>query len=157
MPALKNAKHELFAQALAKGMTALEAYSSAGYSPSDKNAQRLKCYEGVKARVAELQNKVAAKVSVTVESLTAELEEARALALKSNQNSAAVQATLGKAKLFGLGVENRRLSGSVAVMTFTPDQLKALSEDELARLTAAYPVLEKLGLVGSDTSGTAEA
>ncbi|NLS08035.1 hypothetical protein HGP14_33060 [Rhizobium sp. P32RR-XVIII] len=31
MPVLKNARHEKFAQALAKGMTATDAYSEAGY------------------------------------------------------------------------------------------------------------------------------
>ena len=34
MPALKNPKHELFAQALAKGMTQVDAYEAAGIRAS---------------------------------------------------------------------------------------------------------------------------
>lgn len=157
MPVLKNAKHELFAQALAKGKTQREAYIGAGYKYDEANAGRLTKNDGVAARVAELQGKVAAKVAVTVESLAAELEEARTAAVKSGQNSAAVQATLGKAKLFGLGVENRKVSGTMTVLTITPKHLDGLSEDDLAKLEAAYPVLQKLGLVGGDPSAADEA
>ncbi len=49
MPVLKNHKHELFAQELAKGVTAEAAYAKAGYAPSVKNAQRLKSNEGVQS------------------------------------------------------------------------------------------------------------
>lgn len=42
---------------------------------------------------------------VTLESLLAELEEARSLAMTEKQSSAAVSATMGKAKLTGLLVE----------------------------------------------------
>lgn len=148
MPILPNARHEAFAQAIAKGKTADDAYSQAGYRANRGNATRLKANESVVARVAELQQKVARKVEVTVESLAGELEEARSIALKEKQSSAAVQATMGKAKLFGLGVENRRLSGTVQVVTITAEKLDKLSDDELADLERAYPVLRKLGLVG---------
>lgn len=155
MPVLPNPRHESFAQALAKGKTADEAYAQAGYKPNRHNASRLKTNEHITDRVAELQQKVAKKVEVTVESLAVELEEARAIALKEKQSSAAVQATMGKAKLFGLGVENRRLSGSVQV-TITAEKLDSLSDDELALLERAYPVLRKLGLVG-DPAAEGEA
>ena len=59
MPILKNTKHELFAQALVKGRTADEAFSAAGYTPNPSNAQRLKCNEVVKARVAEIKAQLA--------------------------------------------------------------------------------------------------
>jgi len=156
MGALKNARHELFAQALAKGKPANQAYVEAGYSYSEPNASRLTRNEKVQARVAEIKGKAAARVVVTVESLSQELEEARAIALKERQSSAAVQATMGKAKLFGLGVENRRLSGTVQVVTITADKLDSLSDDDLAVLERAYPVLRKLGLVG-DPAAEGEA
>lgn len=155
MPVLPNPRHESFAQALAKGKTADEAYALAGYKPNRGNATRLKANESVVARVSELQQKVAKKVEVTVESLAIELEEARSLALVEKQTSAAVQATMGKAKLFGLGVENRRLSGSVQVVTITAKDLDGLTEDELAILERAYPVLQRLGVFGG--AGGAEA
>jgi hypothetical protein len=60
---------------------------------------------------------------------------------------------MGKAKLHGLGVENKRLSGSITLRTVTMDDLKELTADELATLEQAYPVLEKLGIIGGDSSG----
>lgn len=155
MPVLKNARHEAFAQAVAKGKSAAEAYANAGFKPHRQNAARLMTKDDVAARIAELQQKVAKKVEVTVESLAGELEEARAVALQEKQSSAAVQATMGKAKLFGLGIENRRLSGSVQVVTITAKDLDGLTEDELAILERAYPILQRIGVFGS--AGGAEA
>lgn len=160
MGALQNARHELFAQALAKGKTADEAYAAAGFQPDRGNASRLTSKDSVRARVDEIKSKAAARVVVTVESLAHELEEARALALGEKQSSAAVQATMGKAKLFGLGSENRRVTASVRFVDVDPAQIQALSDDELAALRAALPVLEKLGVLGGDdlpSAGEAEA
>jgi phage terminase small subunit len=112
MPVLKNPKHERFAQELAKGETADEAYQLAGYSENRGNAVRLKANESVMKRVKELQSRAADKAVVTIQTLTQELEEARALALKEGQPSAAVSATLGKAKLHGIGSETTRLTGA---------------------------------------------
>jgi phage terminase small subunit len=41
MPVLKNAKHELFSQALAKGLPAIHPYEAAGYKPDRGAACRL--------------------------------------------------------------------------------------------------------------------
>lgn len=152
-----NERQERFVQGLAKGLTADEAYEKAGYKPNRCNAARMKSKENVQARLAELQEKGAERALVTVESLSDELEEARTLALGEKQSSAAVAATMGKAKLFGLGVENRRLSGQVTLVTITAQDLEGLSDDELVLLERAYPVLEKLGLVGGDRGGEGKA
>lgn len=157
MPVLKNARHETFAQGLAKGMSATDAYAAAGYKGDRKAASNLWTNMDVKDRVTELQSKAVKKVEITVDSLAQELEEARAIALAEKQSSAAVSATMGKAKLFGLGVENRRMSGTIQIVNITIEQLSVLTRDELTLLEAAYPVLEKLRLVGSDTSGEGEA
>ena len=157
MPVLKNARHEAYAQALAKGMTQDAAYQAAGFKPHRGNASTLRAKQNIQDRVAELTERAASKVVVTVESLAGELEEARSLALGEKQSSAAVQATMGKAKLFGLITENRRLSGAVTVMQITAEKLNGLSEDELATLETALPVLQKLGLVGGDPAAEAEA
>lgn len=157
MPVLKNARHEQFAQGLAKGMSATEAYAAAGYKGDRKAASNLWTNMDIKERVTELQSKAVKKVEITVDSLASELEEARAMALKEKQTSAAVSATMGKAKLFGLGVENRRMSGTIQIVNITIEQLSVLTRDELTLLEAAYPVLEKLRLVGSDTGGEGEA
>lgn len=157
MSVLPNARHESFAQALAKGKTQDEAYQIAGYKPSRHHASRLATKGNVVARVAELQGRVAKKVEVTIESLYGELEEARGIAIKEKQSSAAVSATMGKAKLAGLIVDKHKLSGTLQVITITAKQLDTLTEDELAALETAYPVLQKLGLIGGDPGPTSEA
>jgi len=156
MAVLKNARHEAFAQALAKGKTQEEAYQIAGYKPNRSHASRLVSKGNVAARVAELQGRLAKKVEVTLESLYGELEEARALAVKEKQTSAAVSATMGKAKLAGLIVDKHKLSGTLQVITVSAKQLDALTDDELSALEAAYPVLQKLGLIGGDQGATTE-
>ncbi|GGA64859.1 hypothetical protein [Pelagibacterium lentulum] len=157
MPTLKNAKHEAFAQGLAKGLSASDAYVEAGYKRNRHNAASLSRKQHILTRVAELQAKAVKKVEVTIESLAAEYDEVRAIAIAEKQLGAANQSTAGKAKLFGLGVENRRMSGSVQIITLTAKDLDGLSPDELASLEQAYPVLQKLGLVGGDTGSAQEA
>lgn len=157
MPVLKNARHETFAQGLAKGMTADEAYQKAGFKPNRGNAATLKANQSILDRVAEIQGKAAAKAGVTIQSLTDELEQARGIAIAEKQSSAAVAATMGKAKLHGLGVEHKRVSGSFQLITLTQEQIGKLTPDERTALAAALPVLEKLGAFAEDAddSGTA--
>lgn len=157
MSVLPNAKHELFAQARAAGASADEAYVKAGYTANRGNAARLNANDDIMSRVGELQAKTAKKVEVTVESLSAELDEARDLARELKQPAPMVQAVMGKAKLFGLGSETRKLQGTIQVITITAAHLDALTEEELASLESAYPVLQKLGLVGGNTGPAAEA
>jgi phage terminase small subunit len=70
---LKNHKHELFAQAIAKGIGLEVAFTRAGYAPSLKNASRLKAYEGVRSRIAELQAHAAEKTGASIERTLNEL------------------------------------------------------------------------------------
>jgi hypothetical protein len=101
MPVLKNPRHERMAQGLAKGLSAEKAHVEAGFKQNRHNAAALAREEHISTRVTELQSKAVKKVEITVDSLASELEEARAMALKEKQTSAAVSATMGKAKLFG--------------------------------------------------------
>jgi hypothetical protein len=55
MGILKNPRHELFAQELAKGKSASEAYTLAGYKACRQNASRLSSHDDIKARVTELR------------------------------------------------------------------------------------------------------
>lgn len=149
MPVLSNPKHERFAQELAKGKAQAAAYKAAGYKPSEHHASRLASHGKVRARVRELQSAAAKRTEVTIASLTEELDEARAIALEKGQVSAAVSATLGKAKLHGLGAETRRLTGpnggpvEISLSNVTDDKL-----DAIEALLAA---------VAGSTGGTAEA
>lgn len=54
MPILKNPKHELFAQELAKGKSQDEAYRLAGYAPARSNASALFRNNNISSRVNEL-------------------------------------------------------------------------------------------------------
>jgi phage terminase small subunit len=54
MPALANARHERFAQELAKGKSATEAYVEAGYKANSGNAATLKSDQSISTRVSEL-------------------------------------------------------------------------------------------------------
>jgi hypothetical protein len=114
MPALKNPRHEAFAQALARGMSAAAAYGQVGFKPHRANAATLARKEYISVRVAELQEEqlaihqqstaaAAANKQVTIESLIAEAEAARAKAMSEKGGAAAaVSALTAKAKLAGM-------------------------------------------------------
>src|SRR5215472_11577297 len=116
MGPLKNPRHEAFVRYLLEGKTALDAYEAAGFKRDLGNASRLKARPDVAARLAEMQNEIAATVPITIESLIGELEEVRSAATSKSQYAAAVRAVLGKAQLSGLLVERQKVevSGSVA-------------------------------------------
>jgi phage terminase small subunit len=65
MAALENARHERFAQELAKGKSQTEAYSTAGFAHSEANASRLTRNDKVQRRIAELQERAAEKAGIT--------------------------------------------------------------------------------------------
>ena len=123
MPKLANDRQELFCQALAEGKTADEAYVFAGYKENRKNASRLKTKEDVRARIAEIQGRSAARAEVTVLSLIAEAEEVRVKAIKENQLSAAIAAIKEKGILSGKRIERGELG--------KPGDYDRLTDDEL--------------------------
>lgn len=112
-------KMELFCLAYIETGNASEAYrrSYNTANMADKTAQR----EGynllqnplVQARIEELRTKVMERHEITVDTLLVELEEARkaALGAETPQTSAAVSATMGKAKLLGLDKKIVELTG----------------------------------------------
>ena len=112
MPALKNVKHEIFCQEIAKGISAPKAYELAGYKPNDSHASRLLSQRHIADRVAELLEQVGRRIveltSVTAASATQRLltvaDKAEALATASGY-SVARQAIMDVAKLNGLIVE----------------------------------------------------
>ena len=67
----------------------------------------------VTARIDELRKEAVKRNEITVDDLIAELEEARQAALCADdpKAAAAVAATMGKAKLLGLGAEKLELTG----------------------------------------------
>lgn len=73
MPVLPNAKHERFAQAVAQGQSASQAYVTAGYAANEGNAGRLNRNERVRARIEEILSEGAEKAGVTVQRIIDEL------------------------------------------------------------------------------------
>ena len=106
-------KQEKFCQVYIETGNASEAYRQA------YNASRTKPeVVAVKASQMLANGKVAVRIDalralhqkrheITVDDLVAELEEARKLAFETEKAAAAVQATMGKAKLLGLVVEKQ--------------------------------------------------
>ena len=108
MPALQNPKHERFAQELAKGRTADEAYVIAGYSENRGNCIRLKGNESILKRLAELQERAAVRAEISIASVTESLlriaEKAEQLGEAAGL-SVAKTAWMDAAKVNGLVVE----------------------------------------------------
>jgi len=69
----------------------------------------------VSARVMELQAVHAERHNVTVDSITVELDENRALAIEEKQSAAATSATMGKAKIHGLITDKQEVKGNFRV------------------------------------------
>lgn len=118
MPALSNQRHELFAQALAKGETQADAYAAAGYKPSEPNASRLTSNDKVRARVAELQEKAASRTVITVASITERLLAIATKAEKGNEApmlQAARASLMDAAKLNGLVIDKADSTNSSAL------------------------------------------
>lgn len=134
-------KQEAFCQAYIETGNASEAYRTAYAADKMKpesinvNASKLLASAKVALRVDELRQAHLERHKLTVDDLIAELEEARlaALGAETPQSSAAVGATMGKAKLLGLGkviVDNISSDGSMSPKAdLTDEQLKeALQE-----------------------------
>lgn len=88
---------------------ATQAAIRAGYSEKTANPQgnRLLANVSVSAAIKAGQKNIAKRNDLTVDDLVRELEEARiaALTAESPQSSAAVAATMGKAKMLGLIID----------------------------------------------------
>jgi hypothetical protein len=69
------------------------------------------------------------KSNVTVDSITDELDEARTRALESEQISAAISATMGKAKLHGLVVDKSEIAAKVELSHAKAILLRGLIPD----------------------------
>lgn len=104
-------KQEKFCQLYIELGNASEAYRQS-YNASrmkdetiNRTAKELQDNPKITTRILELQSEHKERHKLTVDDLLAELEQARVAALSAEtpQSSAAVSATLGKAKLLGIG------------------------------------------------------
>jgi len=116
MPALKNPRHEAFAQAILFGLLNSSrdtysngrAYQRAGYLTSNQNAsdaaasRLLRKVKPILDRVRELQASLATQTKETKEKIIAELNQLNEKAQAKDAYGAAVSAVLGKAKVLNL-------------------------------------------------------
>lgn len=149
---LKNARHERFAQELAKGKSQVDAYKAAGFKPHTSAAARLFANVSITERVAELSSRAAEKAVVTVADIAAQLDEDREFARGLKQASAAVSASMGKAKVLGL-VVNRLAGpdGGPIPVHFDMTRLTDKELEELERLRS------RIAVAGSDQGGEGPA
>lgn len=125
-------KQEAFCQAYIETGNASEAYRTAYAADKMKpeaihvQASKLQDNPKIALRLNELQGEIKQRHNVTVDSLLAELEEARqkALSAETPQSSAAVAATMGKAKLVGLDKQIVDHTSSDGSMTPKPTTIQ---------------------------------
>ena len=94
----------LFIESYCMGKTATQAAIGAGYTPKTPHVQGSRMLKNVKV-LSEILDRMLnhrERCSITVDTLTAELEEARLLAMKANRPSSAVKAIMAMAKLHRL-------------------------------------------------------
>lgn len=143
MPKITNAKYELIAQGVAKGLTPEEAYVAAGGSADRSNAWRAVRRPEVTKRVAELQAKAAERTLVTVEKMAERLLAIVEKAEKADDApllNVARAGIMDVAKLYGLITDKTatKLSGDpdAPIVTETKLDVSALSEEQLRALSS---------------------
>jgi hypothetical protein len=148
MSGLKNVRQERFAQEIAQGKSAVEAYRIAGYHAADKSAEaagsRLLRNVKVQQRVLELQRRVAQRAEITLESQLHEAETQRLAALGANQYAAANGALKLKAELSGHLIQRRE--------DVTPRRSAAEIDARLGELLGAADQAGGAGAIGAAPS-----
>src|SRR5262245_57275811 len=119
MPALKNPRHEAFAQAIFSGIinakggahSQAEAYRRAGYHVTNGNSARacasrlLMFANGIGERIKELQSIAAEQAVESADKCVQELNQLRRDAHADKAYAAAVSAVIGKVKILNLTVD----------------------------------------------------
>lgn len=91
-----------FVEEFVKCGVGTQAAKLAGYSCPKTAAMRLKKNPKIKSKLDELRQNAMQQAQLSLDKLIEELEEARQVALDKEMASAAVSASMGKAKLLGL-------------------------------------------------------
>jgi len=145
MPTLKNPRHERFAQLLASGKNATDAYELAGYNRDAGNGCNLAKTEEITSRVQELTAEkfrreqeasaiAAERCAITKQSLTEMALDIYKQAKRDGQNAAAMTAVKEIGILTGIRIE-RRESGApgefAEIENMTAEELEAFIAGEL--------------------------
>lgn len=129
-------KQESFCQLYIELGNASEAYRQSYDADSmqsdtvNRRAKELLDNSKIRARLDKIRKEHAMRHNITVDSLLIELEEARKTALDAGkleklQVSAAVSATMGKAKLLGLDKQVIEHTGKINITEISDDELNA--------------------------------
>ncbi|KEA07133.1 terminase small subunit [Rhizobium rhizogenes] len=152
MPVLKNARHEKFAQAVAKGKSATEAYEEAGYKPDRKNAARLTTNDDIRRRVDEIKSRVAEKAEWTAADRLISLKSIHDASLSEDRRTA-IAAIAEANKMQGSYAPTKNEHTGKGGGPIQTVDLSKLSDDEFNRLEA---ILGSIALDGGDQSGEGE-
>jgi len=144
MPILRNQRHERFAQEIAQGKSAGEAYRLAGYRAANHSTEtagpRLSKNVQVQERIVELQQNVAQKAEIALETLVREAGQIQTAAMRVKQYSAANGALKLKAELSGHYVQRKE--------DVTPRRSEAEIDARLRELLAGGDQAGSSGAVG---------
>ncbi len=122
-------KQQKFAESYVETGNASKAYrlhyNTKNMKPATvkREAKRLLDNHNITTTIRELQAAHRQRHDITVDGLTDELEEARFFAMVFGHISAAVAATIGKAKLHGLITDNFKVNGLEALKQLSNEQL----------------------------------
>lgn len=150
MPVLRNSKHEAFAQALAKGSTADDAYAASGFSPHRSNAARLSAKDSIRARVAEIKSRVADKAEWSAADRLISLKAIHE-ASKADDRRTAISAIAEANKMQGSYAPSKHQHTGPNGGPIQTLDLSHLSEDDLSRLETILGPLA--GSAGDDDEG----
>ena len=161
-------KQEQFARLYVETGNASEAYRQAYNADNMKpetvtnEAYKLLQDPDISAMVDDLKAEARQRHAVTVDDLLSELEQARAAALSAPtpQSSAAVSATMGKAKMLGLLVDKAEIKAEAEISQVKQEERKCpLSQEEMQQVMNAFfnkpyseiTLEDIIGTVGEDT------
>jgi hypothetical protein len=160
-------KQEQFARLYVETGNASEAYRQAYNADNMKpetvtnEAYKLLQDPDISAMVDGLKEEARQRHAVTVGDLLHELEQARAAALAAPtpQSSAAVSATMGKAKMLGLLVDKAEIKAEAEISTKQEEYTPPLTGDEVQQVIKSFfnkpyseiTLEDIIGTVGEDT------
>lgn len=160
-------KQEQFARLYVETGNASEAYRQAYNADNMKpetvtnEAYKLLQDPDISAMVDDLKAEARQRHAVTVGDLLSELEQARAAALAAPtpQSSAAVSATMGKAKMLGLLVDKAEIKAEAEISTKQEEYTPPLTGDEVQQVIKSFfnkpyseiTLEDIIGTVGEDT------
>lgn len=159
-------KQEQFARLYVETGNASEAYRQAYNTDNMKpetvtnEAYKLLQDPDISAMVDDLKAEARQRHAVTVGDLLHELEQARAAALAAPtpQSSAAVSATMGKAKMLGLLVDKAEIKAEAEITPKQEERKCPLNQEEIKQVSNAFfnksyneiTLADIIGIVGNE-------